>query len=135
MNKRKKNIFDYKHVAGTTAICLLKDGEYAGRIVGNWSDNPAGTVATFTVMLVGAGPDGAYIHGTGKAGGYGYDKRSSAIYEALRNCHYITYEGTGTNMKSIKHDCPMHDKIKVEPGRGNGREAFEDAGYTWIEVC
>jgi len=116
MNKRKKNIFDYKHVAGTTAICLLKDGEYAGRIVGNWSDNPAGTVATFTVMLVGAGPDGAYIHGTGKAGGYGYDKRSSAIYEALRNCH-------------------MHDKIKVEPGRGNGREAFEDAGYTWIEVC
>ena len=116
----EKPIFDYKHVKGTTAICLLNKstGEYCGRIVANWSDNPAGTVCTCAVMLYGNSPiqSGDYKAGMGKADGYGYDKLSQAIYFALKT----------TN---------LHNLIKVETASGNQRNAFEDAGFIYIEVC
>lgn len=115
-----KSIFDYKHVKGTTAVCLLnaKTGEYCGRIVANWSDNPAGTVCTACVMLFGNTPiEGVeHSHAQGKAGGYGYDKLSQAIWSAL---------------KTMK----LADKIKVEPASGNQQTAFEDAGFKYIVIC
>lgn len=128
--KNQKNIFDYKHVKGTTAVCLLnaKTKEYCGRIVATWSDNAAGSVCTAVVMIYGNEPSkeikdvvdanqkamrGPFI---GKAGGYGYDKLSSAIYEAL-----------------VK--LGLDKLIKVEPARGNQREAFEEAGFVYIEIC
>lgn len=123
--KITKSIFDYSHVKGTTAICLLnkETGEYCGRIVANWSNNPAGTVCTACVMLYSNSPiqplidpDFIYCHAIGKAGGYGYDKLSQAIWSAL---------------KQMK----LADKIKVEPASGNQRKAFEEAGFVWLEVC
>lgn len=115
---RPKRIFDYKHVAGVTAIALLKDGKEAGKIIANWSDNPSGSVCTAQVFLYGqewrTKPIDACM--IGKAGGYGYDKLSQAIYCALR---------VG-GLEKI---------IKVEPASGNQRTAFEDAGFTWVEVC
>ena len=52
----------------------------------------------------------------GRAGGYGYDKRSAAISAALR--------------------VGGLDKIlAVEGGAGNERSVFEAAGFEWIEVC
>ena len=42
----EKNIYDCKHVKGVSAIALYKAGKPAGKIICNWSDNPAGTVCT-----------------------------------------------------------------------------------------
>lgn len=118
---QKKSIFDYQHVKGTTAICLLnkETKEYCGRIVANWSDNPAGTVCTACVMLWGNSPVKTikdYSHAQGKAGGYGYDKLSQAIWSALKKMS-------------------IADKIKVDPASGNQQSAFEEAGFVWIEIC
>ncbi len=70
--KITKSIFDFTHVKGTTAVCLLNKatGEYCGRIVANWSDNPAGTVCTAAVMLWSNAPvnTGKYSSAQGKAG-------------------------------------------------------------------
>lgn len=127
---RTKSIFDYKNVKGTTAIVLLnaRTKEYCGRIIANWSDNPNGNVCTACVMLYGNLPSeeiksivsenqrkmiGNCI---GKAGGYGYDKLSSAIYQSLR----------GQKLNTI---------IKVESASGNQRNAFEEAGFIYIEAC
>lgn len=122
-----KNIFDMKHVKMVKAICLLKDGKEAGKIIGHWSDNPNGSVCTAQVILwnddrvkkvkekIGESVcefDAVMI---GSAGGYGYDKFSAAIESALR-----------------KGD--MLEHIKVKGGSGNERNAFQDAGYTWIGV-
>jgi len=125
-----KNIFDYKHVKSVTAIALYKDGKSAGSIICNWSDNPAGSVCTAQVSLW----DGEIssqikeIHikteyldtdlpilMIGKAGGYGYDKRSSAIAAAL---------GKGG----------IHHLLPVEGGSGNERTVFEAAGFEWFEI-
>lgn len=125
-----KNIFDYQHVKSVSAVCLLKDGKQVGRIVANWSDNPNGSVCTAQVCLW----DGVLseqikkrhvktdfldcelsVVMIGKAGGYGYDKLSSAIYEALRKGG-------------------LHELVKVEPGSGNQQKAFEEAGFTYIPV-
>lgn len=125
-----KTIFDYTHVKNTTAVTLLnaKTKEYCGRIVANWSNNPAGTVCTACVMLYGNGPSEAIkavvdanqkaMKGNfiGKAGGYGYDKLSSAIYSSLKA------QG-------------LEKLIKVESASGNQRQAFEEAGFIYIEVC
>jgi hypothetical protein len=81
--KSRKSVFDMKHVSSVHAWALLIDGEMAGRIVCNMSDNPAGSV--FTVQ-VGAwkGPlnssDGPMI---GSAGGCGYCKFSAAFAQAI----------------------------------------------------
>lgn len=116
-----KPIFDFKHVKGTTAICLLnkKTGCYCGRIVANWSDNPNGTVCTAQVMLFIGAPTARskedFVNVQGKAGGYGYDKLSSAIAQALRKAD-------------------LHDVIKVQGASGNQAEAFEKAGFVYIQV-
>ena len=123
-----KNIFDYSHVKSVSAIALLKAGKHVGKIVANWSDNPNGSVCTAQVCLW----DGKIseqikreksslvnfelaVLMIGKAGGYGYDKLSSAIASALR-------------VGGIDH------LIKVEGASGNQQAAFEDAGFTWIQV-
>lgn len=123
-----KTIYDYKHVKGVSAVALLKDGQRAGKIVANWSDNPAGTVCTAAVILSIDG--GEQVSGIGKAGGYGYDKLSSAIYEALKRCKRSRF----IDNEIIDTPFPMHEHIKVHPGSGDQRQAFEEAGYTYIEI-
>ena len=127
---KNKNIFDLKHVKSVSAILLLKEGKPVGKIICNWSDNPAGSVCTAQVLMY----DGeisvkikekhiktdyldCHLPGTmiGKAGGYGYDKRSSAIAHALQ-------EGG------------IHDLLPVQGGSGNERQVFESAGFTWVDV-
>jgi len=127
----EKNIFDYKMVKGVSAIALYKNGKSAGKIICNWSDNPAGRVCTAQVCLW----DGEFSEQIiqkhvktefldchlpavmiGKAGGYGYDKRSSAIASALRKGGLINL-------------------LPVQGGSGNERSVFESAGFEWFEVC
>ena len=81
MNKLSKYATDCKHVRSVTAVALIRDGEVKGKVIANWSDNPAGTVCTATVWCE---VNGTWFCGTGTAGGYGYDKLSAAIYDAFR---------------------------------------------------
>lgn len=82
--KKIAQVFDMKHVKSVSATVILIDGRVAGRIVANWSDNPAGSVCT-AVVMVWAGPLRDMPVCTGKAGGCGYDKLSAAICLAIRN--------------------------------------------------
>lgn len=115
-----KTAFDCKHVKDVRAWALThevseRDGKYAGRIVANWSDNPAGAVCTATVD-VWRGPLQEMPRANGRAGGGGYCKFSAAVEQALR--------GAG------RADCgDMHGA-----GEGAVREYFERFGYTVIEV-
>ena len=127
---KNRNIYDYKMVKGVSAIALLKAGKPVGKIVANWSDNPAGSVCTAQVMLWD-GPISEQIKKRqvktdflncelsvvmiGKADGYGYDKLSAAISAALR---------VGG----------LEKLLPVEGGSGNQRSVFEKAGFEWVEV-
>jgi hypothetical protein len=116
-----KTIFDFKNVKGTTAVCLLnkKTGKFCGRVIANWSDNPNGTVCTAQVILFNNAPTARskddFVNSRGKARGYGYDKLSAAIYSALRAVE-------------------LHTVIKVESASGNQQQAFEAAGFVYIQV-
>ena len=77
-----KSAFDFNHVKSVKAWALTFKGEMAGRIVANYSDNPAGSVCVASAGFWG-GPFKDKEHSTGRAGGYGYDKFSAAVSEAL----------------------------------------------------
>ena len=115
-----KSALDMKHPKGTSVMVLLYKGEYAGRIIANWSDNPNGSVCTATVSIYDGplnikrydeGLDTTWSHNTAKAGGYGYCKLSQAVGNAM---------GKG-------------DEIG---GRGISavRDLFQENGYTFLEV-
>lgn len=111
-----KNIFDYSHVKSVSVSVLLDNkGEIAGKIIANFSDNPNGSVCTAQVIiyklpktikpkikkyntefLEDSTFESPFI---GKAGGYGYDKLSSAIAIAIRDntteCPSIDFDGCG----------------------------------------
>jgi len=73
----KTCVFDLKHVKSVSAIAILYEGKPSGRIIANWSDNPNGSVCT-AMVGVWSGPLGEMPKAVGRAGGYGYDKISSA---------------------------------------------------------
>lgn len=81
-----KNAFDGKHVKGVSAIALLWEGKEAGKIIANWSDNPAGSVCTATVSVwAGSLKDSFnYEKNTARARGYGYDKLASCLERILQ---------------------------------------------------
>lgn len=119
-----KTVTDFAHVANTTAKALIFDGKPAGRIIANWSDNPAGSVCSASVIIWG-GPLAGVKHpktgkelnytNIGKAGGYGYDKLSQAVWQCLTNA------GVQTE--------------KVKPGNGLTDEEFTARGYIVFTVC
>lgn len=125
MSKRKplsRSAFDCSHVKSVHAWALVHPdsdmgGQSAGRIVANFSDNPNGAVCTATVH-VWRGPLKELPATTGTAGGYGYDKFSAAVSDALTR--------GGFDDVSARD---MH-------GRGDGaiRQWFEAKGYTVIPV-
>lgn len=112
-----KNIFDYSHVKSVKAYILTDDANnMMGKIIANFSDNPAGSVCTAQIIIwsdsnFGLKPKikhytSEFLKGQtfnapliGKAGGYGYDKFSSAVASAIRNncTEYpaIDFDGAG----------------------------------------
>lgn len=84
-----RNVFDLKHVQGVRAWALMHKGKMAGKIVANFSDNPAGSVCTAQVIFwTGPLADNSEAGARkgpalGKAGGYGYDKFSAAVEQSL----------------------------------------------------
>lgn len=83
----KTLVLEMNGPAHTTAYVLLRDGKLAGRAVANHSKNPNGSVCTATIWLYDRfeASGTTRTHGTGKAGGYGYDKLSAAIYSAYND--------------------------------------------------
>lgn len=100
-----KNIFDYSHVKSVSVLAIFdKDKNLVGKIISNFSDNPNGSVCTSQVFLddctkyglkapkqIPYSASATMLKGLthskpliGRAGGYGYDKLSSAIYDAMR---------------------------------------------------
>lgn len=113
-----KSTLDLNHVKGVSAVALLKDGKVVGKIIANYSDNPNGSVCQATVWLWDRLDDGSVArrsHGTGRAGGYGYDKFSAAVYDALTEIFGSYPDG-------------------VSGGDGRTREVFERLGYVYAEI-
>ena len=116
-----KRVFDMKGPKSTTAWALLHNGNYAGKLVANWSDNNAGTVCSAS-LLIWSGPlsdpekvNHKFNFGiVGKAGGYGYDKLSQAVWQC--------FQKAGIETKIVK------------PANGRTREEFEAWGYTVCEI-
>ncbi len=108
-----KSAYDQIHVKSVKAWALLFNGEMAGRIVANYSNNPNGSVCTATVGCWN-GPLKDTDASTGRAGGYGYDKFSAAVSSAL-------------NKMGVKNDVD---------GRGDSsvKALLEKIGYSVIEV-
>lgn len=118
-----KNIFDYSHVKSVSVQILQdkKTKELKGKIVSNWSDNPNGSVCTSQVILWFDSSkivqkvkcyESAMLKDCtfsapliGKAGGYGYDKLSSAIAEAFRNncTKYPKIEFDGAGIGAVRN--------------------------------
>jgi hypothetical protein len=112
-----KQVNDMKHVQGTTAIALLFDGKPAGRIIANWSDNPAGSVCSASV-IIWDGPlkDCGFDYSTiGRASGYGYDKLSQAVWQCFKQLKVET--------------------IAVQPANGRTNDEFLERGYQVFTIC
>ena len=89
---RKRSAFDLSHVRSVSAWALWFDGKPAGKIVANWSDNPAGSVCTATVAIWD-GPCKELEKTTASAGGYGYDKLSACLASILNPIFQSTPNG------------------------------------------
>ena len=117
-----KRVTEMKGPQNTTAWAFIYEGKPAGKLVANWSDNPMGSVCSASLYFYAGPLDLKEQHGAkrldfgnvGKAGGYGYDKLSQAVYQCLRNAGI--------------------EPLKVKPGNGATRDEFEAWGYTVIEV-
>ena len=119
-----KSIFDYKHVK-SVSVYILQDKttrEIRGKIISNYSDNPNGSVCTTQIISYDylSTFDSEEDHGllvlanpcVAKAGGYGYDKESSALASALRKQeYYTTFSGSGIESRECRD---FFDKYNLE---------------------
>ncbi len=118
-----KEAYDYKHVQGVNAWAIVHEGSLAGRLVANWSDNPAGRVCTVTLTFW-AGPMHCLPRMTGNAGGGGYCKLSAAYHDAFH-----------------REDIHKSDDLEMfyprrvaGAGEGAMRQHLRDHGYQTFEV-
>ena len=111
-----KYVQEMKGPKNTTAWALLLDGKSAGKLIANWSDNPAGTVCTASVHIYSGdlANKGLDFSIQGKAGGYGYDKLSQAVWQCI--------DKAGITVKAVR------------PANGQTRSEFEAWGYEVIEI-
>ena len=71
--------YDKKHVKSVRCVALLLNGEPAGKIVADYSDNPNGSVVTATFSIWNDDTDTQ----SARAGGYGYDKFCACVEQFL----------------------------------------------------
>ena len=108
-----KSAFECKFVKHVTAWALLFNGEEAGKVVANHSDNPNGSVCTLD-LIVHLGPLKSDERTTASAHGFGYNKFHAALETALSR------RDQTLDLKNV--------------GAGRGRTFFESLGYQVIEV-
>ena len=117
------------------AVALLnkKTGEKEGRIIGYYTKG--GTFHVNVDLYVGNSFDGLYHHGEGRAGGYGYDKVSSAISDALAKADIgkgdLELRGSCARFTSSEYSSDEVERIAREQkaipvygGSGNHEQAF-----------
>jgi len=109
---RKPSTFDiYRHpaVSRVAAYALLEDGQVVGRVIVAFPNDGAGIVRASVSAF--SGTLAAYDRMNGSAGGYGYDKRTTAVWDALNRAGVPNLPDFG--------------------GRGEGTliEAFKGLGY------
>lgn len=82
---------ELKHCKSVRAVGLTDatTGELVGKIIGHWSDNPAGSVCTVTLYAFGEFPTQ-----TATAGGYGYDKWADALARLEWRGERVPYNNT-----------------------------------------
>lgn len=129
-----KSAFEMKFVKGCKAVALIHNGEYAGRIVANYSD---GGVVTATVGIW-KGPLAEMPSTTGQASGYGYDKFSAAVLDALHRVQGKRYVSAPKGPRKIQ-PAPDSDWLALVPAAilnaGSPERAFQAAGYVYSEIC
>ena len=111
-----KNIFDFPHVKSVRAWALMRKGKMAGKIVANFSDNPAGSVCTAQV-IIWTGPlseEKIEVPALGKAGGYGYDKFSAAVSGSLIRLGFNPGTMSGEGDTSVKAFFEKNGYVVVE---------------------
>jgi hypothetical protein len=122
-----KNIFDYKHVK-SVRVYILQDKTTCGirgKIISNWSDNPNGSVCTTQIIsydhpetVIKSSEDRTIYPlvlenpSMGRAGGYGYDKESSALSQALMKQGFsVRFSGAGIESQQCRE---FFDKYNLE---------------------
>ena len=134
-----KTVFDLAHVKSVSFVVLAhpaskREGQFAGRIVANWSDNPAGSVCTAQVSIW-EGPLACIPNTVAKAGGYGYEKLSHAIECAIigakRGKALGSSSVTPENQRAlVKLDVPHFGGA----GFGEVRKWLESHGYVVVDA-
>jgi hypothetical protein len=111
-----KRVNEMQGPKSTTAWALIYEGHYAGKIIANWSNNPSGSVCSASV-IIHSGPLNypKFNYGNiGKAGGYGYDKLSQAVWQCFQNA--------GVECKVL------------QPANGRTSDEFEEWGYVLAQI-
>ena len=100
MAKLNFDIFKCPGPSRTSVWVLLQDGKVAGRIITAWPNDGAGRVR-MTVSIYG-GPLKADETFFGQAGGYGYDKESAALHDALSRHGIVSADLSGRGMGAVR---------------------------------
>lgn len=100
-----------QHFGNVSAHAITdKKGEPVGRILFHFSKG--GTVSAYV-------QEWGFVAVTGKAGGYGYDKKGAALYDAIK--------------KALKDDatkeCPLYKALEGVTYNGEWSRLLEKAGY------
>jgi len=99
-----KNATECTHAKSVSVVALVDQapgGGLVGKIVANYSDNPAGSVCTVSLYQFGQ------VVQTARAGGYGYDKMS----DALSRLSWLDSTGAA-------HKLPYNDRAGFFAGLG-----------------
>ena len=111
MTRKALNFDIYRHpaVSRVAAYALMLDGDIVGRVIVAFPNDGAGIVRASVAAF--QGPLAAFDRMNGSAGGYGYDKRTTAVWDALNRAGVPNLRDFG--------------------GRGEGTmiEAFKELGY------
>jgi hypothetical protein len=140
-----KHFIDYP-MDRVIMLANKETGEKEGRILARWTNS--GTCYAMVEMYCENSYSKEYICSEGKAGGYGYDKLSAAISDALHKTgikydHDDIKDFTFGNGKGGKESQDIRENAKkaliekhiipVYSGAGNQREAFE-LYFKYIEI-
>ena len=99
MPKLNFDIFKQAGPSRTSVWVMLQDGKVAGRIITAWPNDGAGRVKVAVMAWDGVLKD--YDAMLGQAGGYGYDKESAAVHDALSRHGIVSADLSGRGMTTV----------------------------------
>ena len=94
------DIFKQTGPSRTSVWVMIQNGKVAGRIITAWPNDGAGRVKVAVMAWAGVLKD--YNAMLGQAGGYGYDKESAAIQDALSRHGIVSADLSGRGMGAVR---------------------------------